>query len=378
MNLTRRIENKIFKMNSDYSLIHVLKTLAKWKKHIFIVTGLVGLLSVAGSLLMPNYYTSSAIVYAASPTLANPDPIGGAEKLFYTYGTGEDLDRLFSIANSGTVKNYIISKFNLAEHYDIDTSSLKGKAKLALHFNKLYTTTKTKFDALMISVEDTDPNLARDMVREIRITIDDTAQRLVKESQYLTIQSLEEGIRNQMRSLSTYGDSLTMLKDKYNITESYGQAGAYSDMMTESISDLAGMEAKVKAMQKYKVDRDSINKVRAQVEGLKSKIAITDSLIKTFNEGVLPIRQLETSQNKGIAEISLEKERLKKLQSSYNKSFTTLHIVEKETTPFEKTRPKRMFIVLGLTMLAFILSCLGVLLIEGTKDINWREIYAGE
>ena len=365
-------------MNNDYSLIHVLKILAKWKKQIFIITALVGLISVISSLLMPNYYTSSAIVYAASPTLANPDPIGGAEKLFYTYGTGEDLDRLFSIANSGSVKNYIIRKYNLAEHYDIDTSSLKGKAKLALHFSELYETTKTKFDALMISVEDTDPIMARDMVKDIRIKIDETAQKIVKESQYLTIQSLEGGIRNQLQNLSIYGDSLALLKDKYKITESYEQAAAYSSMMTEAVSALAEKEAKVSAMEKYRVPRDSINKEKAKVEGLKNKIVITDSLIKVFNEGVLPIRQLETSQNKGIAEISLERERLKKLQSSYNKSFTTLHIVEKEAVPFEKTRPKRMFIVLGLTMLAFILSCLCVLLVEGTKEINWREIYAGE
>lgn len=365
-------------MNNDYSLIHVLKTLAKWKKQIFIVTGLVGLLSVISSLLMPDYYTSSALVYAASPTLANPDPIGGNEKLFYTYGTGEDLDRLFSIANSGTVKNYIIQKFNLADHYDIDTSSRKGKAKLALHFDKLYETTKTKFDALMISVEDTDPNMARDMVRDIRMMIDQTAQRIVKESQLLTIKSLEEGIRNQISTLTLYGDSLSLLKDKYKITDSKEQASSYATMTTENMSTLAENEAKLKEMVKYRLHRDTINKVRAVVAGLKSKIEITDSLIKVFNKGLLPVKQLETSQNKGIAEVSLERERLKKLQSSYNKSFTTLHIVEQETVPFEKSRPKRMFIVLGLTMMAFILSCLGVLLVEGTKDINWREIYAGE
>lgn len=365
-------------MNNDYSLTHVLKTLAKWKKQIFIVTGLVAIISVAGSLLMPNYYISSAIVYAASPTLANPDPIGGTEKLYYTYGTQEDLDRLFSIANSTPVKSAIINKYNLAEHYDIDTSSLKGKAKLALHFNKLYKTTKTKFDALMISVEDTDPKLARDMVKSIRMRIDEVAQQLVKQSQLLTIQSLEGGIKNQMENLAIYGDSLTFLKDKYKITESYRQASSYATIATESQSKLAENEAKLAIMIRYNIKRDSINKVRAEVAGLKNKIAVTDSVIKVFNRGVMPLRQLETAQNKSIAEVSLELERLKKLKASYNKSFATLHIVEKESIPFEKSRPKRMFIVLGLTMLAFILSCLGVLLVEGTKEIDWREIYAGK
>ncbi len=365
-------------MNNDYSLIHVLSTLAKWKKQILIVTGLVALISIIGSLMMPNYYISSTIVYAASPTLANPEPIGGGEKIYYTYGTGEDLDRLFSIANSGTVKNSIINEFNLAQHYDIDTSSIKGKAKLALHFNEQYKTTKTKFDALMISVEDTDPKLARDIVKAIRLKIDDMAQAMVKESQFLTIQSLEEGIKNQMRDLTLYGDSLTALKEKYKITESYEQASSYAVMSTENQSQLAGLEAKLTSMIKFKVKRDSINKVKANVAGLKNKIEVTDSLIKIFNRGILPVRQLETSQNKGIVEMSLEIERLKKLKSSYNKSFTTLHIVEKETIPFEKSRPKRMFIVLGLTMLAFTLSCLGVLLIDGIKEMDWQEIYAGK
>ena len=365
-------------MNNDYSLIHVLKTLAKWKKQIFIVTGLVGLISIVGSLLMPDYYISSAIVYPAHPTLANPDPIGGAEKMFYTYGAGEDLDRLFSIANSGTIKDFIINKFNLSEHYDIDTSSFKGKAKLAIHFNSLYETTKTKFDALMISVEDTDPQKARDMVTAIRLKMDEVAQHLVKESQFLTIKSLEGGIESQMKNLMMYGDSLSALRNKYKITESEEQAISYATMSIENLTKLAENEARLKMMEKYRVDRDSINQVKANISGLKNKILITDSLIKIFYTGILPVKQLETSQNKSMAEVSLEKERLKKLQSSYNKSFMTMHLVEKESIPYEKSRPKRMFIVLGLTMLAFVLSCLGVLLIDGTKDIKWREIYAGE
>ena len=97
-------------MKTDYSLISVLKILARWKKHILIATGVVALISVIGSLLKPDYYKSTTVVYAASPTLANPDPIGGSEKLYYIYGTGEDLDRLFSMANSSEVKNYIINK----------------------------------------------------------------------------------------------------------------------------------------------------------------------------------------------------------------------------------------------------------------------------
>jgi LPS O-antigen subunit length determinant protein (WzzB/FepE family) len=365
-------------MNNDYSLMHVLKVLARWKKHIFIATGVVALLSIVGSLLKPNYYKSTAIVYAASPTLANPDPIGGGEKNYFIYGTGEDLDRLFSLANSNEIKSYIISEFNLASHYGVDTTSSKGKAKLFAKFNKLYEIKKTKYDGLEISIEDTDPVLARDMVKSARIKIEDIAQNIIKESQFMLMKALEEGIKNQDEIIQTKGDSLTRLKDKFRIYDSYSQAKAFAEMTATNETNLAGMQAQVNAMVKYRLRKDSINKIKAKIEGLKSRILKTDSIIRFFNEGVLSVRLLEVEQTIGVEEISLEKERLKKLQSSYSTSFTALHILEKETIPLEKSRPKRSILVLGLTFLGFVLSCLTVLLIESTKNINWREIYAGE
>lgn len=365
-------------MNNDYSLIQVLKTLARWKKQIYIVTGIVALLSVIGSLMMPTYYQSTAIIYPASPTLANPDPIGGAEKTYYNYGTSEDLDRLFSVANSGPVKQYIIDKFNLAKYYDIDTSSAKGKAKLVAKFTKLYETKKTKFDALQLSVEDIDPVMARDLVKATRERIDEVSKNMIRSSQYSTLQALKNGIVNQEKQLNITGDSLTKLKDRYQIYDSYAQAKAFATMTSKNEGDLAGKKAKLKTMIQLRVKRDSINMVKAEVAGLIEKMSKIDSMIKNFNKGVLSVRMLEVAQNKGVSEIALERERMKKLEAKYNNAPNPSHIVELESVPNEKSRPKRSIIVIGLTLLAFLLSSLGVLLIESTKHINWREIYAGK
>ena len=116
-----------------------------------------------------------------------------------------------------SVKNYIIDKFNLAAHYDIDTSSAKGKAKLAAKFSKLYETKKTKYDALQLSIEDVDPVMARDLVKATRERIDEVARNIIRNSQFLTLESYKNGIRSQEKVLSITGDSLTKLKDKYQI-----------------------------------------------------------------------------------------------------------------------------------------------------------------
>jgi len=365
-------------MKNDYSLVGVLKTLARWKKQIFITTIIVAVISIIGSLLMPTYYKSTTILYAASPTLANPDPVGGTDKSYYIYGTGEDLDRLFSIANSSEIKWHIINKYNLAEHYKIKTNTAKGKAKLAKKFNKLYITNKTKYDAMELSIEDTNPELARDMVREAREMVEKRAQDLIKESQANLISVLESSIDIQEKSLSSLSDTLTKLKQQYDIYDSYAQAGVLAEIVSETDANLAGEEAMLSAMKQYGMPRDTIQKVQAKVEGTKSRQESLQKRVADFNEGVLSIRSLEVEQSRILSEVTFEKERLKKLMASYNQQFSAMHIVEKEDIPNDKSRPRRSLIVIGFTLLGFVLSCLGVLLIENTKEINWKEVYAGK
>ncbi|MEE9437871.1 MAG: hypothetical protein V3V14_02655 [Saprospiraceae bacterium] len=366
-------------MSDDYSLIHVLSTLARWKKQIFIATGLVAAMSVIGSLMMPTYYQSTTLLYAASPTLANPDLVGGIEKTYKIYGSGEDLDRLFSIANSAEVKHHLINKYNLAKHYDINVSNPKGKAKLARKISKLYETTKTKFDGLLLSIEDTDRNQARDMVKSAREFIENKAQNIIKESQANQLSALADGIKVKESQLKITGDTLTKLKNKYGIYESYAQAKAFAELATNTESNLIGKESMLNELKKYaNVPIDSINKLKAKIAGVKSMKIGLENRIKLFNEGVLSVRQIEVGQTQMVEELALAKERYKNLKSSYDKSFTSIHIVEKETIPNEKSRPKRSIIVIGLSLLAFVLSCLVALLIQSAKTINWREVYAGK
>jgi len=93
--------------------------------------------------------------------LANPEPVGGSDSYRYIYGTNDDLDRLFSVAQSTQLKTYLVQKFDLYEHYELDSTTLKGQAKMAKTLDKLYTTVKTRYDAMSLSVEDKDPQLAK-------------------------------------------------------------------------------------------------------------------------------------------------------------------------------------------------------------------------
>ncbi len=365
-------------MNKEYNLLHILKTLGKWKKQIIRTTLLAAVLSIIGSLLMPNYYKATTVLYAASPTLANPDPVGGGEKNFFIYGSGEDMDRLFSIANSVDVKNHLIEIFDLADHYDIDAGTPKGRAKLMKKLIKLYQTKKTKYDGLELSIEDTDPQLAKEMVTKSREYIAGKSENIIKESQKILLSALQNGIDHQETQLKILSDSLTRLKNAYGIYESYAQAKALAEISESAEANLISKKAMVDAMVKFRMPRDSVNKIRAKVAGAEGLKKAVEDKIKRFNDGVLSIRQMEVAQNKMVEELALQKERYKKLKAIYEKSIPTVHVIEKEEVPNEKSRPKRSLIVFGITLLAFVLSSLMVLLIESTKDVEWKKIYAGE
>ena len=364
-------------MSKDFSLFDVLKVLGRWKKHIIRTTIAVFILSIIGTLLMPNWYQSTATFYAAHPDLAKPEAVGGGDMPKFIYGTSDDLDRLFSLANSSEIKNSLIRKFNLYERYDIDSTSTKGPAKMAKILDKLYKTTRTKYDAMSLSMEDKDPTVAKDIVQAAREMLSEKTQQLVKRTQLKTLQSDAANIQTQEASLKAINDSLLFIKTKYGVFDSKTQGEVFAQMLTETASTLEQKKSQLESMKSLGLRRDSIRKVQAVIAGLESKKVSLSKSAEDYNKGILIVLGLEQAQRRMTDEVSLEKERYKKLKTSYENPFTALHIVEAESVPVEKSRPKRSIYVLGLTFLAFLLSCLGALLVDSVKEVNWQEIYNG-
>lgn len=365
-------------MNKDFTLLDILRVLGKWKKHILITTGLVGILSVIGALTMPNYYKSSATFYAAHPDLATPDAIGGQESRKFIYGTNDDLDRLFSLANSAEVRRHLVSRFDLYKYYNIDSTTSEGKAMMVKRFSKLYNTSKTKFDAMTISMEDLDPAFAKEVVTEAREHISKLAQTLIKTAQKVNLDKHVDNIKAQEENLVELNDSLIGIKKEYKIYDSKSQGEFLAEQITTTSSELQLAAGKLSSAINVGMPQDSVNRYKAQKAGLERQKKNLESSVNLFNQGILSVKTLEHAQTRMSDELSLEKERYKKLYTSYSSPFTAVHLIEREDVPVEKSRPRRSILVLGLTALAFLLSCLVVLFLDATKEINWRDIFNGK
>ncbi len=354
-------------MDNEYNLSIFLYQLNKWKKELVRAILLILALSVAGSLLLPNYYKAETTFYAASPDLAKPIPIGGDEKDVRIYGDDKDLDRLFTIAMSHDLLFHLIDSFDLYKHYKIDKNGKKAKYKVKEELLENYQTIKTKYGALHMMVEDKDPLMAAAMANAARDKVEELAQKIVKDSQHKLISNYNENLTIKQVQSDTLAKKLQRIKESSDIFETWGQSGLYTRMLSDAISEQEEAQGKISFYKKYPAYKDSVIKNMAIEMGAINKINKANTELKKYAPVLSELKQLEQEQSRLHDQISLDKERLKQLNATFTAPFTALHVVETADVPVEKSRPKRSIIVLLTSLCGIAIAFLAVFVIENMK-----------
>lgn len=358
------------------NLLDVVKTIFKWKKPIIITCFVIGVLTAAVSLLMPNYYEASTTFYAASPSLQSPSVIfGESTRELKFYGEGEDMDRLIQSAESNELFRYMSEKFNLYQHYDIDSTDKKARFKLRMEFSDHFNIIKNERDAIVLSVEDKQKDLSAKMANAARDKINEIANGLIRESQKEIINSFEKQILSKENILKSISDSLSYFRSKYGIFDAGYQKEVIGTQMPTLQSNIAGEKARLEIYKK-KSRRDSISTISTRIAGYEEKLkALTlgrDGLDLTT--GISKIDQLAKVEQTIIEELSDDRANYEKYNSAFKVPKPALFVQDYAEEPVVKSRPKRSFIVLGVTFLAFLFSILGILIMEYNKDVDWKSI----
>jgi len=159
-------------MQVKESLVDIVKLVLQQRKVILRNVGILTILAIIGVLLLPNYYSSTTVFYPASPDVMKPEHIfGNSTKEMEYYGTGVDLDRMITGAQSGELLDLMIDSFDLYKKYNIDPKGSKARYKAYNTFRDHYKIEKTKLDALELTIEDKDPKQAAAMANATRYFI---------------------------------------------------------------------------------------------------------------------------------------------------------------------------------------------------------------
>ena len=360
--------------NQNESLIDILALLYRKRKTIIIVCLVVSIFSAGASLLLPNYYEASTQFYAASPDLAQPSPLGNVLDQKRIYGNDNDIDRLITISKSADVKNYMIDNFDLFNHYEIDPGEKNGRHKVLLRLEKLYNTTKTKYDAIQISVEDKDPELAATMANAVRNRVDSIARDLIKESQARLISSNKGNVKMKQEQYDQIADSLYAIRDRYNIFNTQSQGEAFGSSIVQLEGSIESYSARVKLMKgSPAVPKDSIAIAEAKLSGFRNQYSNLKRSIQSYNNGYPKVLKYERELRDFGDQLNLDKERLKQLEAAYSAHISSIHVVEKAEKPEYKSRPKRSYLVAAALILSIAFMSLWLILQEQFRKESWGE-----
>ncbi len=363
-------------MDHKDNLLGVLKTLFKWKKQIITVCIIAGVGSIVISLLMDNYYESYTTFYAASPDQALPEPVGMEAGERDYYGESEDMDRILTIAESNEVANYLIQRFKLYEHYDIDSTHKFAAFNVGKAFRSHYNVKKTKYDAIEISVEDKEPAMAAAMANAARDKVSEIAQGIIKGGQDLKIKTMKQTISDKIDYLRVLNDSMQHVRKRFGVYNTLTQSEGLAKQISQAESRKARETARrgILAGKKKAIWRDTISMIDAMVSGMDQQLIKLNSMLDLFNQGVGQVELLEQIHEEASEQMSLDQERLKQLEAKRNSYINTIFVVENGEVPLRKSRPKRSIICLAAVMIAFLLSIILILIMDVYKDVNWRDI----
>ncbi len=334
------------------------------------------------SLLFPNYYESKTTFYAASTDIAKPEFLfGESNRDMEFYGTGEDIDRLFTVAQSRQMYRFLIDSFDLRERYKITSDKPRARERLYEKVDDYYKVTKTKFDAIELSFEDKDAEFAALVANAAREKLDQLLIEIIRRKQINQSRTLSRSLESNRNTLRSIVDTINDLRAKYNIIDHQLQSEMLATMITETEASLTRESAKLDALKGTSVKRDTIEFIRANVKGLETalkQLTESDSLgqgrVSSFNMGRMKVEELEGRFYAARINIAKDMERLKKINSLIDAELSFIHLIESAQVPLIKSRPKRSLYVITAFLISLFMSVVFVLIQHSFQTFDWKSI----
>ncbi|MCB9335198.1 MAG: hypothetical protein H6586_03560 [Flavobacteriales bacterium] len=327
--------------NDAINNTQLIKIILKSKKALIIICLISILISSVFSLLIKDKYESSVILYPTTTSSISKALIaenyGGKDDVL-AFGEIEEAEQLIQILNSDEIRDRIIEKFNLIEHYDIDRDDDFKRTKLANCYKSNISFKLTKFLAVEIKVLDYSADTAALIANEISMLLDTVKNRMRHEIAVKAFEIVKNQYGSQKQYVQELEDSLTKLRG-YGVIDYESQAERITEQMATAI--LQGKKVAAKE--------------------LEDKLAV----LSKYGGAYVSIRD----------QLEYEKKQLTFIHAKYQEAKVDAEnnlqhkfIVNKATPAEKATYPIRWLIVVISTLGAILVSLLFIILYNRSKS----------
>ncbi len=231
-----------------------------WNKRnpLMFITCIAAILSIISSLTITPLFKSRVIMFPATNASVSKnlisDNYSGRESI-YEIGTEEQSEQLLQVLNSDEVRNRVIEKFRLMEHYEIDPGSRFPLTKLYARYKKNIHFRRTEYMSVMIEVLDKDPQVAADIANDIAALTDTVFNKMLKKRAYDAFLLVQKEYDDMVLNLKLIRDSLDLIQNM-GVNNYLSQADRYYEAYGKALlggnsSVLQDLDQKLKIISKY-------------------------------------------------------------------------------------------------------------------------------
>ena len=343
----------------NFSLAGLRAIFDRWKYLLGLAAGLALVVSTVVALRMDNIYSSTAIFLPTSPQSSDPDRLASGLRLDVD-GTSADLDRVLTIGQSLPLAEHIIRQFHLYEHYGAGQPGTDAADNYVLgEFASNLSIVHNERDAIELTVQDTDKELAARIANAMVSTIDSINQQLTLINRRNVLELYRQRSASLGRTYEQTRQALIRARRHYGV---YGleQQGRYlAKAVIETEKELRVAEAG---------GPGNAAGLRRALHGLTSADGGNVINLEGWTAGndsvTLASERLADLQTRFIA----ARGAFEQAEISLRSRVSSLYLVQKAQPATRAGKPLRSLIVVGSVLLTLAVSVLLILLLE----LFWR------
>ncbi|MFW5758656.1 MAG: hypothetical protein ACOC4J_06720 [Bacteroidota bacterium] len=240
----------------EFDSSNILTFLIRWWKHLGIVcflAAIVGVIVSSPMFITPLFQSSVLMFPAKSNNLSKA--LFGQNIDFLRYGDVDDAERLLQVLESTAIRDRVVERFNLLDHYEIPEDSQYKNTELRETYNDNISARRTPYGAVEINVRDKDPQMAADIANEIA-ALADTIQNDIRQQRALQAYEVaKEQFDNVVHQIDVTDDSLKTIMQK-GIYEYEAQAEMLTrqlamDLSTNNTTGIQSINEELEVIRQY-------------------------------------------------------------------------------------------------------------------------------
>lgn len=334
------------KENKEFNSTNIITFILQWQKPLIIVTvfAIVSSVIFSSPFFITPLYRATVVMFPTSSNAISKALLGdndGNKHDILEFGVEEQTEQMLQMLNSNKIREKIIEKYNLIEHYNLETNSKYKYTKLYKQYDNNIRFRRTEYMAVQITVYDKDPQIAANIANDISDLLDTVKNQIQKDRAQKGFRIVEAEYEKLKSEIKQMEDSLSVLR-KLGVNDYETQA----EMMNQQL-----------AIELAKGNTSGIKRIQENLD----KLAI-------YGTAYVSLRDALEHEKK---QLSLVKTKYDEAKIDAEQILPQKFVVNSAFKAEKNSYPIRWIIVLITTVSSFLMTLLIIIIYDNVKKSEY-------